>query len=135
MIVSPISATADPYYWRYTSHGSCFKNQYREEYIPGTKASPGYVKSYTETIKVPCMQDNWHSVKRYHYHQHIPYTPRESFSTNKNRSIGKSCISENQTTGGLIGGGLAALLSKKDSYGWSIPLGAVLGMGVASSNC
>ena len=39
------------------------------------------------------------------------------------------------STGGLIGGGLAAAISKKDAYAWSIPLGAVIGMGIANADC
>ena len=38
------------------------------------------------------------------------------------------------STGGLIGGGLAAAISKKDAYGWSMPLGAALGMGMGIAN-
>ena len=55
-----------------------------------------------------------------------PYTSRPS---------GQSCSACSTTTGGLLGGGLAAVLSKKDAYGWAVPLGAVLGMGVASTDC
>ena len=36
---------------------------------------------------------------------------------------------------GLLGGGLAAGLSAVDAYGWSIPLGAVLGRGIANNTC
>ena len=39
------------------------------------------------------------------------------------------------TLGGLIGGGIAASLSKRDAYGWSIPLGAVLGAGIGNAEC
>ena len=39
------------------------------------------------------------------------------------------------TLGGLIGGGLAASLSKRDAYGWSIPLGAVLGASIGNAEC
>jgi predicted CDP-diglyceride synthetase/phosphatidate cytidylyltransferase len=39
------------------------------------------------------------------------------------------------TLGGLIGGGIAASLSKSDAYSWSIPLGAVLGAGIANAEC
>ena len=46
------------------------------------------------------------------------------------------CIRDSSATaGGLLGGGLAAALSKKDAYGWSVPLGAVLGMGIANADC
>ena len=37
--------------------------------------------------------------------------------------------------GGLIGGGIAASLSKSDAYSWSIPLGAVLGAGIGNNEC
>ena len=33
---------------------TCFKSEYREEYIPGTEDNPGYVKSWKETVEVPC---------------------------------------------------------------------------------
>ena len=33
---------------------TCFKSEYREEYIPGTETDPGYVKSWKETVEVPC---------------------------------------------------------------------------------
>jgi len=39
------------------------------------------------------------------------------------------------TLGGLIGGGIAASLSKSDAYSWSIPLGAVLGAGIGNAGC
>ena len=35
----------------------CETKQYIEEYIPGTKKSPGFVKSRTETVKVGCYID------------------------------------------------------------------------------
>lgn len=48
---------------------------------------------------------------------------------------GRYCTPARATLGGLLGGGIAAALSNKDAYGWSIPLGAVLGMGAAQSGC
>lgn len=45
------------------------------------------------------------------------------------------CNPARTTLGGLIGGGTAAAISKQDAYGWAIPLGAVLGMGLAQSGC
>ena len=41
----------------------------------------------------------------------------------------------NETLGSLIGGGVAASLSTVDAYGWSIPLGLVLGKGIANADC
>ena len=33
---------------------TCTRTDYREEYIPGTKSNPGYVKSYEIDVIIPC---------------------------------------------------------------------------------
>ena len=38
----------------YAYENSCFRYEYREEYVPGTSYSKGYVKSYNEKVSVPC---------------------------------------------------------------------------------
>ena len=38
----------------YAYEHNCFRYEYREEYVPGTSYSKGYVKSYNEKISVPC---------------------------------------------------------------------------------
>ena len=61
-----------------------------------------------------------------------------SNSTNSgknNYSQNNSGSCERSTIGALLGGGLAAGLSAVDAYGWSIPLGAVLGRGIANNSC
>ena len=51
---SPTAAIADDgVVWKTTSR-TCYKETYREEYVPGTKSAPGYVSSYSEIIEVPC---------------------------------------------------------------------------------
>ena len=35
---------------------TCTRTEYREEYIPGTKSNPGYVKSYEVDVVIPCGQ-------------------------------------------------------------------------------
>lgn len=117
----------------------CFRNEYREQYIPGSFENPGYVKSWQETIEVPCYRIS-KSYKNNNYH--MPYN---SYKNNLNQSRisqsssnqinTKTCKPANKTLGGLLGGGTAAALSTKDAYAWTIPLGAVLGMGIANSNC
>ena len=32
---------------------TCTRTEYREEYIPGTKSNPGYVKSYEVDVVIP----------------------------------------------------------------------------------
>ena len=51
------------------------------------------------------------------------------------RTSRKSSNSGNATNGGLTGRGLAAAISKKDAYTWSIPLGTLLGIEIANTDC
>ena len=124
------------------------KEIYKEEYVAGTRSSKGYVKSYLDKVEVPCSSLSWNSpVRNYrHHHNHAHYSPhthrryyrpthRQVLVSRSYTSSGGSCSSSSATTGGLLGGGLAAALSKKDAYGWSIPLGAVLGAGIGHSGC
>ena len=104
----------------------CFRYEYREDYIPGTSISPGFVKSYKEKVSVPC------STKKSAFnHYHYETNPKIEYA---NYVEPKKC-NGSTTLGGLIGGGIAASLSKKDAYGWAIPLGAVLGAGIGNAEC
>ena len=139
MFLTPVGVLADEYQRGYTTQRSCYKNEYTEEYVPGTQGSPGYVKSFTNTIEVPCTGNSFNSVRRRHYslpnHRHYRRNDNQVLVSKSYLKHGVSCSAGNTTTGGLIGGGLAAALSKKDAYGWSVPLGAVLGMGIANADC
>ena len=109
----------------YAYENKCFRYEYREQYIPGNSMSPGYVKSYNEKVSIPC--NNHRKVFNYHH------KPKPQTSYVKYKSAPK-CTS-GTTLGGLIGGGLAASLSKRNAYGWTIPLGAVLGEGIGNAEC
>ena len=55
--LTPVSVMADTYHEGYASSKTCYKQTYREEYVPGTKESPGFVRFFNETIEVPCKND------------------------------------------------------------------------------
>ena len=110
----------------YAYENKCFRYEYREQYIPGNSISPGYVKFYNEKVSIPC---NTYRKVINHYDQQI--APQASYV--KYKSVRK-CVGST-TLGGLIGGGIAASLSKTDAYGWTIPLGAVLGAGIGNAEC
>ena len=110
----------------YAYENKCFRYEYREEYIPGNSMSPGYVKSFNEKVSIPCES---HGKVFNHYHHN--FKPETSYV--KYESAPKCTGST--TLGGLIGGGIAASLSKSDAYSWSIPLGAVLGAGIGNAGC
>ena len=157
MLLSPMAAMADVYHHQrgYTTKRTCYKEIYREEYVSGNRRSKGYVKSYLDKVEVPCSLLSRNPPVRkyrhrhnhaYYQHNHAHYFPhkhrryvrpnhQQILVSRSYRISGGSCSSGNTTTGGLIGGGLAAAISKKDAYAWSIPLGAVLGMGIANADC
>ena len=124
----------------HTTQRFCFKEIYREEYVSGTKASRGFVKSYFDRVQVPCFQKT--RVHHYYHYQRPTYfysqkrfhQPLKTYENFRSKKSSRDCNSS-RTTGGLIGGGLAAALSRQDAYGWAIPLGAVVGMGVGGTNC
>ena len=110
----------------YAYENKCFRYEYKEEYIPGNSISPGYVKSYREKVSIPCNSDR--NVFNHYHHKNVPQTSYVKYKP------APKCTAST-TLGGLIGGGIAASLSKSDSYGWSIPLGAVLGAGIGNAEC
>ena len=42
----------------YSKSRTCYRSEYREEYIPGTEDDPGFVRSFKETVEVPCDPDD-----------------------------------------------------------------------------
>ena len=110
----------------YAHENNCFRFEYREQYIPGNSMSPGYVKSYNEKVSIPCNSHN-------NVFNHYPY---KTESQNSNVIYNQSPKCTGSTVfGALIGGGIAASISESDAYGWSIPLGAVLGAGIGNAGC
>ena len=89
----------------YSASRTCTRNEYREEYVPGTQNSPGYVKSWNETVDVPC----------------------DSRATAINQDFDNNDCSEGSLIGGLLGAGLATTGSRGKDRWWAIPAGAVGG--------
>ena len=98
----------------YSSERKCFKTEYREEYIPGTENSPGYVKSWKDTLEVPCKGSVSHNGT---YRRHV--TVYENVDTND--------CSDGTVVGGLLGGGLAGFGSRGKDRWWAIPTGVIGG--------
>ena len=113
LAVTPVSADTS-FQEGFSESRTCFKTEYREEYIPGTADSPGYVQSFHETSEVPCRYDA-DSLRN------GGYTRKTTIQYDNN-----DCT-DGKIAGGLVGGGLGAAISKGDGRWWAIPLGAVLG--------
>ena len=103
--LTPISASADEYQRGYASSKICYRSEYREEYVPGTAANPGYVKSWHDTIEYPCAG-----------------TTRVI----QQDDDGNDCT-DGKVAGAILGGGAGAALSRDDGRWWAIPLGVVVG--------
>ena len=108
---------------------TCFKSEYREEYIPGTEDNPGYVKSWKETVEVPCEDTPTHV----HPDPYPDVGHRSSRSTGYRRhvtvyeNVDTNDCSDGTVVGGLLGGGLAGFGSRGKDRWWAIPTGIVGG--------
>jgi len=103
-------------------YDECKRYIIEEEYIPGYYTNTGSYVGGTirkNRKQVPCSNVGYSSP----HHQPAPQQPQRRCSRNQN------------ILGGLMGGGVAALVSKKDAYGWAIPLGVVSGVALSRADC
>ena len=107
--VTPV--LADDYQRGYSSSRTCLKTEYREEYVPGTRDNPGYIKTYNETVEVPCSN-------------------RSSFIRETTVQYDNNDCTDGKIAGALLGGGAAAAMSRGDGRWWAIPLGVVTGSAI-----
>ena len=99
----------------YSTTKKCYRQEYREEYVPGTADSPGYIKSWTDTIEYPCKRTR------------VERTPDNINRTRTYEEYDQNDCSDGKVAGALLGGGAAAAMSRGDGRWWAIPLGAVIG--------
>ena len=92
----------------------CFKEVYREEYIPGTRNSPGRVRRWTENVEVPCQAPQ----REYH--------PEPQTRSQPEPADDNSCL-EGSILGGIAGAAGGAALSRDEGMFIGIPLGIVGG--------
>ena len=125
LTLTPVSALADvndrSFQAGFSNQRTCHKTEYREEYIPGTEDNPGYVKSWKDTVEVPCEDSNVGC--------HRPSRPTERPYYRRHVTVYEDTndCSDGKIAGGLLGGGLGAAVSRGDGRWWAIPLGAVVG--------
>ena len=103
-----VSSTPDRSSAGFSTDRTCIRQEYREEYIPGTAQQPGHIRSWNETVEVPCRDGGG-------------YTRRETIEYDTN-----DCT-DGKIAGGLLGGAAGAALSRGDGRWWAIPLGVVTG--------
>tara|TARA_B100001248_G_C27131272_1_gene340208 strand:+ start:197 stop:553 length:357 start_codon:yes stop_codon:yes gene_type:complete len=82
---------------------TCTRTEWREEYIPGTKSNPGYVKGYEVVVEVPCRGQN------------------------QTKKIDNNDCSEGSFIGGLLGAGIALTSSRGKDRFWALPAGGTAG--------
>ena len=103
--------------WREQASGysrtkTCYRTEYREEYIPGTEQDPGYVKSWKETVEFPCSNNKATIIRE----RSVEY-----------REVDENDCSDGKVAGALLGGAAGAAMSRGDGRWWAIPIGAVVG--------
>jgi uncharacterized protein YcfJ len=99
----------------WSESNTCYRSEYREEYVPGTETDPGYVRSWTDTIEYPCSRTN------------ITRTPENTTRTRRYEEYDENDCSEGTIAGGLLGGGIAAGISRGKDRWWAIPTGIITG--------
>ena len=82
---------------------TCTRTEYREEYIPGTKSNPGYVKSYEVDVVIPCRGES------------------------RAEKIDDNDCSEGSVIGGILGAGIALSSSRGKDRFWAVPAGGTAG--------
>ena len=129
LALTPVSALADDYQAGYSNQRSCFKTEYREEYIPGTEDSPGYVKSWKDTVEVPCDDANigWNRPHRPHRPSRPIREDRPYYRRHVTVYEDTNDCSEGTIAGGILGGGLATAISRGKDQWWAIPTGIITG--------
>ena len=110
--VSPALADYQP---GYSSTRTCFREEYREEYVPGTSNNPGYVRSWQETIEYPCRRSR------------IERTPENITRTRRYEEYDENDCSDGTVAGALLGGGLAGFGTRGKDRWWTIPTGIIGG--------
>ena len=96
----------------YSRTNTCYRTEYREEYIPGTEQDPGYVKSWKETVEFPCNNNKATIIRE----RSVEY-----------REVDENDCSDGKVAGALLGGAAGAAMSRGDGRWWAIPIGAVVG--------
>ena len=111
--LTPVSASADDVIQWETTSKTCYRETYREEYVPGTRENPGFIRTFSELIEVPCQDD---------YADSDPIIRRETVVEYDDNDC-----TDGKVAGAVLGGGLGAAISRDDGRWWAIPLGAVVG--------
>ena len=129
LALAPVPSLASPVYTDsqpgYSNQRTCHKTEYREEYIPGTEDNPGYVKSWKDTIEVPCEDVN----PNVGWRRHPSPLPSDRPYYRRHVTVYEDTndCTDGKIAGGLLGGGAGAALSRGDGRWWAIPLGVVIG--------
>ena len=84
---------------------TCTRTEYREEYIPGTKSSPGYVRNYEIDVEIPCAGE------------------KKAKTINADDNDCK----EGSIIGGILGAGIALSSSRGKDRFWAVPAGGTAG--------
>ena len=109
--LTPVSASAEDVIGWETTSKTCYRETYREEYVPGTREDPGFIRTFNELIEVPCRSKISN-----------PIIKRETVVEYDDNDC-----TDGKVAGAVLGGGLGAAISRDDGRWWAIPLGAVIG--------
>ena len=105
----------------------CFKEIYREEYIPGTRDKPGRVRRWTETKKVPCNSNRGRRNGLRLGPEYVVDGNRGVSGNGWQPPMDDNSCAEGSILGGIAGAAAGAALSRDEGRWIGIPLGIVGG--------
>ena len=103
-----------------TVFDECKRYIHKEQYLPGYYDNQGNyrsgrIKRYKE--RVPCNNSGGY----------------QTIQSQRQQRVG--CNRGSRVLSGLLGGGIAAAVSKSDAYAWSIPIGVIAGVASDRAGC
>lgn len=108
----------------YAASDSCYRDEYREQYVPGTRDTPGYVKTWSETVAIPCEASR--SAQLIQANSVTPGWLPVANAQPAQKEDTNSC-KEGSLLGGILGAGLGGAISRGKGRWIGVPVGAVAG--------
>ena len=115
------------------SEPECFRNEYKEEYVPGSRHSPGYVKSYRDRVKIPCSGYSYpYSSAPPHTHHYNPAVDDWFHGDVADHAAETPATDEERCVGGTVLGGILGAVAGHNAFDGD-PVGKVLSGAVGAT--
>lgn len=110
----------------YAATDDCYRDEYRERYIPGSREQPGRVERWSERVTIPCSRGQSQPLEVIQAGRRWPGSVASTPASAPPRVDNNSC-KEGTVLGGILGAGLGGAISRGNGRWIGVPVGAVAG--------